>query len=66
MAENGRGGEKKRENKRCWRERERKISRALGLNRRSHGGGRSFQEEVSHTDKLSPAGKLQVLSAAKL
>lgn len=61
-------GEKKREKTRDVgeRERERKISRALGLNRRSHGGGRSFQEEVSHTDKLSPAGKLQVLSAAKL
>lgn len=59
-------GEKKREKTRDVGERERKISRALGLNRRSHGGGRSFQEEVSHTDKLSPAGKLQVLSAAKL
>lgn len=59
-------GEKKREKTRDVGERERKISRTLGLNRRSHGGGRSFQEEVSHTDKLSPAGKLQVLSAAKL
>lgn len=58
-------GEKKREKTRDVGERERKkISRALGLNRRSHGGGRSFQEEVSHTDKLSPAGKLPNCSAS--
>lgn len=62
----GEGEKKERKQEMLERERERKISRALGLNRRSHGGGRSFQEEVSHTDKLSPAGKLQVLSAAKL
>lgn len=61
----GEGEKKERKQEMLERERK-KISRALGLNRRSHGGGRTFQEEVSHTDKLSPAGKLQVLSAAKL
>lgn len=61
----GEGEKKERKQEMLERERE-KMSRALGLNRRSHGGGRTFQEEVSHTDKLSPAGKLQVLSAAKL
>lgn len=61
----GEGEKKERKQEMLERERK-KISRALGLNRRSHGGGRTFQEEVSHTDKLSPAGKLQVLSAAKM
>lgn len=35
-----------------------KVSHTLGLNERSYRGGRSFQEEVSNTDKLSPAGSV--------